>query len=61
MNELTIADLHAAKEMSKEKESYYRMLKAVDDKYIASWEAWKERLNAFDKALVIRLQETPLA
>lgn len=56
MENLSIADLYAAKSEAKEKEAYYRTLKAVNpDDFTTIWESWKERLSAFDKALVERI------
>lgn len=60
MNELTIADLYAIKSEAKEKEAYYRTLMSRHPEYRADWEAWKSRLDIFDKALVARIQELPL-
>lgn len=59
VNQLSIADLYAVKSQAKEKESYYRQLKNVNEEFATSHDYWVELLNSADRELVARLTTLP--
>lgn len=55
LQDLTIADLYAAKSQCKEKEAYYRILKGKDEQYVDDHKFWADLLVRVDSELVSRL------